>query len=295
MTLEQLRIFTAVAEHLHMTRAAEALHLTQSAVSAAIAALEDRHNVRLFDRVGRRLELSDAGRTFLPEARTLIQNAQHAKQTLDDLAGLKRGALAVAGSQTVFNYWLPTRAARFAERHPAIALTLIAGNTAQVAEAVRDGAADLGFVEGIVDEPRLARKKIATDRIAIYAAKAHPLAGKPVKASDLSGATWVLREEGSGTRAHFESALRKRGLDPAALNIAMTLPSNEAAFAAVEGSAALTAVSTLAAAPHVQAGRLAELRYDLPERSFELITAKERNRSRAAAAFLEMLSSRTTA
>jgi DNA-binding transcriptional LysR family regulator len=289
MTLEQLRIFVAVAEALHMTRAAERLHLTQSAVSAAIASLEERHSVRLFDRVGRHLELSDAGRTFLPEARSLILNARRADQTLDDLAGLKRGALAIAGSQTVFNYWLPVRAARFTERHPAIALTLIAGNTAQVAEAVRDGTADLGFVEGVVDEPRLSREKIATDRIAIYAAKKHPLAGKPLKPSDLSRATWILREEGSGTRAHFENTLRKKGIDPSSLKIVMSLPSNEAALAAVEDSAALTAVSTLAALPHIAAERLAQLRYDLPERNFELIAAKERSRSRAAMAFLEML------
>jgi len=289
MTLEQLRIFAAVAGHLHMTRAAEALHLTQSAVSAAIAALEERHNVRLFDRVGRRLELSAAGRAFLPEARSLLQNAQNAIRTLDDLAGLKRGALAVAGSQTVFNYWLPMRAARFTERYAAIALTLIPGNTAQVADAVRDGFADLGFVEGIVDEPRLARRKVATDRIAIYAAKKHPLAGRQLKTSDLERAAWILREEGSGTRAHFTNALSRKGIDPSALNVVMSLPSNEAAFAAVEGSLALTAASTLAAAPHVAAERLVALRYNLPERGFELVTARERSRSRAAAAFLEML------
>lgn len=289
MTLEQLRIFVAVAERLHMTRAAETVHLTQSAVSAAVAALEERYNIRLFDRVGRHLELSPAGRAFLPEARALLQSAQGAVQTLDDLAGLKRGALTVAGSQTVFNYWLPVRASRFCERYPAIALKLVAGNTTQVADAVLDGSADLGFVEGVIDEPRLARRKVSTDRIAIYAAKKHPLAGKSVKPADLVKARWILREEGSGTRAHFESAMRRKAIDPSAFNIAMTLSSNEAALAAVEGSAALTAVSELAATPHMAAGLLSRLKFELPERTFELLTAKERTRSRAAAAFLDMI------
>jgi DNA-binding transcriptional LysR family regulator len=289
MTLEQLRIFVAVAERLHMTRAAEALHLTQSAVSAAIAALEDRHNVRLFHRVGRHLELTEAGRTFLPEARALLHNAQGAVQTLDDLAGLRRGALIIAASQTVFNYWLPLRAARFVERYPAITLTFIAGNTAQVADTVADGPADLGFVEGEVDEPKLARKRVFTDRIAIYAAKKHPLAGKSAKPSDLMRAAWILREEGSGTRAHFESSMQKKGVDLARLNVVMTLPSNEAALAAAEGSTALTAVSELAAAPHVAAGVLSRIKFDLPERMFELLTAKERHRSRAAMAFVDMI------
>jgi DNA-binding transcriptional LysR family regulator len=289
MTLEQLRIFVAVADRLHMTRAAESLHLTQSAVSAAVATLEQHYNVRLFDRVGRRLELSAAGRTFLPEARALLLTAQHAVLTLDDLAGLKRGTLTVAGSQTAFNYWLPVRAARFSERYPAIALKLVAGNTTQVADAVLQGSADLGVVEGIVEEPRLARKKLSTDRIAIYAAKNHPLSGKAVGQSDLTKAKWILREEGSGTRAHFERAIRKKGIDPAALNVVMTLSSNEAALAAVEGSTALTAVSELAAAPHMAAALVSRLRFELPERALDLLTAKERSRSRAAAAFLDMI------
>jgi DNA-binding transcriptional LysR family regulator len=289
MTLEQLRIFAAVAERLHMTRAAEALHLTQSAVSAAIAALEARYNVRLFDRVGRHLELSAAGRTFLPEARALLKSAHNAVQALDDLAGLKRGSLAVGASQTVFNYWLPVRAARFAERHPGIALTLVAGNTAQIEAAMLDGSIDLGVIEGIVDEPRLARRKVGRDRISIYAAKNHPLSKKPAKAADLAKAAWVLREAGSGTRGHFELTMRKKGIDPKRLSIAMTLPSNEAALAAVEGSAALTAVSDLAAATHMATGLLSRVPFDLPERQFELLTAKERSRSRAATAFLEFL------
>ena len=75
MTLEQLRIFIAVAERQHVTEAARALNLTQSATSAAIAALEERHNVRLFDRVGRGIMLTDLGRSFLPEARAVVAGA----------------------------------------------------------------------------------------------------------------------------------------------------------------------------------------------------------------------------
>jgi DNA-binding transcriptional LysR family regulator len=79
MTLEQLRIFLAVAEREHMTRAAEALHLTQSAVSAAISGLEARHGVRLFDRLGRRILLTDDGRTFMAEARKVLDQAETAE------------------------------------------------------------------------------------------------------------------------------------------------------------------------------------------------------------------------
>ena len=107
MTLEQLRIFIAVAERQHMTEAALALNLTQSATSAAIAALEERHGIRLFDRIGRRIELTELGRAFLPEARAVIARADEAAGLLGASAGLMRGRLRLAASQTAANYWLP--------------------------------------------------------------------------------------------------------------------------------------------------------------------------------------------
>ena len=91
MTLEQLRIVVAVAEREHMTRAAEALGIVQSAVSAAVAALETGHDVHLFHRVGRRVELTEAGRVFLAEALDVLARAAAAERTLADMGGLKRG------------------------------------------------------------------------------------------------------------------------------------------------------------------------------------------------------------
>ena len=91
MTLEQLRIFVGVAEREHMTRAASALTVTQSAASAAIAALEARHGVSLFHRVGRRIELTEVGRVFLDEARGVLGRAASAELALEEFGGLKRG------------------------------------------------------------------------------------------------------------------------------------------------------------------------------------------------------------
>jgi len=113
MTLEQLRIFIAVAERQHVTQAASQLNLTQSATSAAIAALETRYGIKLFDRIGRGIVLTQAGREFLGEARGVVARAKAAAQVLNDLAGLKRGLLNVAASQTVANYWLPPRIEAF--------------------------------------------------------------------------------------------------------------------------------------------------------------------------------------
>ena len=128
MTLEQLRIFLAVADRMHFTRAAASLHLTQSAVSAAIAALEGRHGVRLFDRVGRHVELTAEGAAFAAEARDVVLAAERATRALDELATMARGSLALIGSQTVASYWLPPLVYRFHQRYPGVATTLAAGN-----------------------------------------------------------------------------------------------------------------------------------------------------------------------
>ncbi len=291
MTLEQLRIFVAVAERRHMTRAAEALHLTQSAASAAVAALEARYGVKLFDRVGRGLALSEAGAAFLPEAKAVLARAAAAAQALDDLVGLRRGRLSIHASQTIASYWLPRRLARFAEAHAAVTLDVHVGNTAQVARAVLEGEAELGFVEGRVEGEALVHRRLGADRLAVVAAASHPLAvgARPPSVADLLAADWVLREEGSGTRSEFERALMEAGVDPSALKVRLALPSNEAVLAAAASGEMLSAVSEIAAAPMIAAGRVTALAFGLPERAFELLTHKDRRRSRAGEAFLAML------
>ena len=206
MTLEQLRIFVAVATREHVTQAARELHLTQSATSAAVAALEARYQTRLFDRVGRRIVLTAAGKAFLVEAKAVLARAAAAETVLDDLAGLKRGRLALAASQTIAGYWLPAFIHRFHDAHPAITLGLSIGNTEQVAAQVRDGSADLGFVEGDIDDPLLAAQPVAEDEMVLVGPAGHPLCrAASLTVGDLKAARWVLREQGSGTRAVLEA------------------------------------------------------------------------------------------
>src|SRR5271169_6255745 len=144
MTLDQLRVFVAVAERQHLTRAAEALNLAQSAVSSAISTLEKRHSTKLFHRVGRGIELTDAGILFAAEARAVLARVASAELMLAELAGLKRGTLTVQASQTIASYWLPRHLVAFRQTYPQIHIRLAIGNTAQVAAAVESGSAELG-------------------------------------------------------------------------------------------------------------------------------------------------------
>jgi DNA-binding transcriptional LysR family regulator len=283
MTLEQLRIFVAVAERQHMTQAAEALALTQSTVSAAVAKLEARYQTRLFNRVGRGVELTDAGRLFLAEARAVLGRAEEAETALAEIAGLRRGRISVAASQTVASYWLPERLVRFRAAHPAIDVRLQIGNTTQVAAQVLAGEAELGFVEAPVDEPELRAEIVGEDHLAVVVAASHPWAKRAkIGFADLVKVDWVLRERGSGTRSEFEAALRGNGVDPASLNVVLELPGNEAVRAAVLAGGGATAISEMAISRSLHFGDLKRLKIPLPTRPFRAIRHRERQPGRAA-------------
>src|SRR6202049_3537712 len=167
MTLEQLRVFVAVAELQHATPASAVLNLAQSAVSAAIATLDARHGAKLFDRVGRGVELTEAGALFLVEARAVLARAEAAGQVLSELGNLKRGTLAVHASQTIAGYWLPRHLVAFRHKYPGIDIRLTVSNTAQGAAAVQEGAADLAFIEGTIEDPMLTKQQVARDQLVI--------------------------------------------------------------------------------------------------------------------------------
>lgn len=293
MTLDQLRIFVAVAERQHVTRAAQALNLAQSAASHAIAALEARHDTKLFNRVGRHIELTEAGNAFLMEARAVLARVERAELMLAEFGTLMRGTLAVQASQTIASYWLPRHLVAFRRAYPRIDIHLAVGNTTQVAAAVDSGAADIGFVEAEVVHDHFHVVPVARDQLIVLVAPGHPWAGRTdLGIAEMLAGEWVLREPGSGTRAVFEEAMRPHLADGAALRIALELPSNEAVRAAVEAGMGATALSASVAAPSLEAGLLRHVPFRLPERQFQLLQHRERAPTRAAAALTDIITGR---
>jgi DNA-binding transcriptional LysR family regulator len=287
MTLEQLRIFVAVAERQHVTQAAHSLHLTQSAVSAAVAAIETRYGVVLFDRVGRGVRLTETGRQFLTHARALLARAAEAETALFDLSGLKTGSLALSASQTVGNYWLPPHLARFHAENGGIVLSLTLGNTETVRAAVHDGAVDLGFIEGPIDDPLLSVTAVADDEM-VMVARPGLFAARRLNAAALAAMPWVLREQGSATRTVLEEALHQAGVAQASIRIVLEMPSNETVRAAVETGAGATVLSRHAVDGALRSGTLVRLPFKLPMRHFYVLRHKQRYVSAAAKAFLAM-------
>ncbi|QFY63260.1 LysR family transcriptional regulator (plasmid) [Rhizobium grahamii] len=282
MTFEQLTIFVAVAEREHLTQAAVALRLTPSAVSASIKALENFYSVVLFDRVGRGIRLTRKGKVFLREAKETLARVKTTEAVLAELGNLSTGQLDVHASQTIANYWLPPLLLGFSQAYPGVNVNLTIGNTATVAAAVINGDAELGFIEGTLDEPALSSSTIANDRLVVVAGARNQ---HEVRAEDLMRESWIMREAGSGTRSVLEQALREMGIDPASLNVSLVLPSNEAVLSAVRSGTCLTALSESIVTPFVENGQLRALDVELSPRRFTLLRHRERHRTAPAREF----------
>ncbi|MBW4699275.1 MAG: LysR family transcriptional regulator [Aphanocapsa lilacina HA4352-LM1] len=292
MTLEQLRIFIAVAEHLHFTRAAQTLHLTQPAVSAAIASLEGEYAVPLFHRVGRHVELAEAGRLLLEQARKIMKQVEHTQRVLQELKGLERGELFIAASQTIANYWLPIRLHRFHQVYPGIQVRLTIDSSPNITRQLLEGSADLGLVEGKTEpNAQLTDEEIAGDHLVLIVGRSHPWWDKEhITFADLTEVQWVVRETGSGTRVLFEDELELEGIDPHKLPIALELPSGEMIKAAVEAGAGVAVISELLVTREVKLGTLRTPEGVRLRRPFRLLMHRQRHPTKASLALVHSLS-----
>jgi DNA-binding transcriptional LysR family regulator len=249
MTLEQLRIFLAVAEHLHFTHAAEALYITQPAVSAAIQSLETEYNIKLFHRVGRRVEIAEAGQILQKEAQTILEQVAIAKRNLQELNNLQQGELRIGASLTIGNYWLPDKLSQFQQQYPAIRISCSLANAEEICTGTALGRFDIGLVCGDIKpalKSSLEQEVIGHDYLHIVIGQGHPWFSKSrVLVEDLLQADWVMREAGSGAQQIFEQALQRWGINVHQLKTILILSSSEMVKAVVErgvGAAALPAL-----------------------------------------------------
>ncbi|HEY9748987.1 MAG TPA: LysR substrate-binding domain-containing protein [Allocoleopsis sp.] len=249
MTLEQLRIFLAVAEHLHFTRAAEALFITQPAVSAAIQSLEGEYSVKLFHRVGRRVEITEAGKLLQEEAQKILEQVALTERGLRELNNLQRGELKLGSSLTIGNYWLPEKISRFKRQYPGITVNCTLANAEEICQGTATGLFDLGIVSGEVKpalRSYLAEEIIGSDRLQIVVGKSHPwYARTRISVRELHETTWVMREPGSGAQQMFEQALQSWGVEFAELDVVLVLSSSEMVKAVVESGVGAAAIPEL--------------------------------------------------
>lgn len=260
MTLEQLRIFLAVAENLHFSRAADSLYITQPAVSAAIQSLETEYKVKLFHRIGRRIEITEAGKFLDREAKIILDRVSLAERGLQELNNLQRGELKLGSSLTIGNYWLPVKISQFQSQYPDIVVNCTLANTEEICQGTSMGIFDLGLIEGEVKpllRKTLQQRIIGQDRLQIIVGKLHPwFQKKQILLSELTETDWIMREPGSGTQQQFEEALQNWGIDFLKLNVILVLNTGEMVKAVVENGVAAAGISELMIAKEIKLGTL---------------------------------------
>ena len=240
VTVRQLQVFAEAAERLSLARAAERLNLTPSAVSFQIKQIEGQTGFALFERVGRRVALTDAGSLLAEYARVVLRSLQEADQAMLALRGTSTGRVRL-GLASTSKYIVPHMIARFRAAYPGVTVNLQEGNRARVLSLLTRGAVDLAVMGQPPPDADVLAARFAPHPSIIIAAAGHKLAGAgQVPLHALAGEPFVMREDGSGTKAMTEAHFRAAGFQP---RTAMVSSSNEMIKQAVMAGMGLALLS----------------------------------------------------
>jgi DNA-binding transcriptional LysR family regulator len=261
-TLRQLEVFLAVARTGSVSRAGDDLAMSQSAVSSALADLERQFDVLLFDRLGKRLRLSDFGTGLRPQAEAVLDRARELESALMQAEGSAR--LHIGATLTIGNYVAVPLMARFLADHPEAKVALDIANTEEIVRRVLNFEIDVGLVEGELVHPALVVTPFQEDELVVFSAPTHPLARRRTLTDDeLKGVAWILREHGSGTRQTFDRAMS--GLLPE-LNVALELRYIAVIKRAVEAGLGVGCLSRISLVDEI--ARKSVKTYRVPQRDF---------------------------
>ena len=273
ITLRELEVFAAIGRTGRITAAGDELGLSQSAASGAIAELERRLGVALFDRVGRRVVLNEHGRYLLPRALDLLRAAGELE------AGFGAGPpsrLTVAASLTIGNYVLPGLLAALMAQDDAHHFKVEIGNSHAVIASLLGCGADIGLIEAPLTDSQLVSERWLRDEMVVYARADHPLTRRPPSLGELAAAPWILREKGSGVRQTSESLLLPHLGN---LNVILELGSGEAIREAIRLGIGITCASRRAVQRELESGEFATI--PVPgiklERHFYIVWHKEKH------------------
>jgi len=281
-TLRQLEIFLVIAQTENISNAAQLLHMSQSAASGALKTLEDQYGIALFDRQGKRLRLSEFGRSIRAEAEALLQQAKALQRKFAGKGNF--GPLAVGATQTIGHYLLVDLYASFHLQNPDVPVSFHVANTREICSKVLNFDLDIGLIEGEVNHSQLVIQNWQHDELVVFTTPEHPLvlSGKETLSDeDLCSVPWILREPGSGTRQAFDSAMR--GLLPE-MHIALEVQHAEAIKRAVSLQMGLGCLSRIALANDFEEGRFVPLKVEHRDLSRRLSIVRHCDKAPSASA-----------
>lgn len=294
VTLRQMRVFAVAARQLSFTRAARELHLTQPAVSQQVKLLEADIGLPLFEQIGRKVHLTPAGSELLRYANEAIDLLREAGETLAAMRGLKRGVLKL-GTVSTAKYFAPSLLAAFTPDYPEVTIKFSAGNREEIIHQLAANDIDLVIMGRPPRELDTIAEPFAKHPLVIIAAPDHSLANKRrIRLKQLATENFLIREQGSGTRASLEHVFRERG---ATYRTSMEVSSNETIKQAVMAGMGISFISMHTLGLELKARKLVMLDViGLPiVRDWYVIHLREKRLSPIASAFRGFLLERGAA
>ncbi|MEO3976453.1 LysR family transcriptional regulator [Streptomyces sp. CAU 1734] len=263
MEFRQLVTFRQVAKDLSFTRAAVELNYAQSSVTSQIRALEASLHTELFDRLGGRIKLTEAGRRLVPYAERIIELAEEARTAVPGIGAGASGTLTIGTMESITSYRLPPLLEFFHHRYPGIRLRLRPGGCAETCRELRRGSCDIGFLtEAATEHEGVHTEVLSRESLVLVAAPEHPMAGvREITLGGLREATVLAAEPGCSYRDLFEDVLRTASGEPVTF---LEFGTVEAIKRGAIGGLGVSLLPRVAVADELASGRLAALPWDPP-------------------------------
>lgn len=288
VTFHQLKVFEVTARRGSFTRAAEELFLTQPTVSIQMKQLAKAVGMPLFEQVGKRLFLTDAGQNLLNTCQDIFTRLEAFEMTLADMQGMKTGQLRLSVISTA-KYVIPRLLGPFCQRYPGVDVSLTVTNHEKVVERLRENLDDLYIPSHIPDQVDVSCYDFLDNPLVVLASRNHPLAKhKFLQIKDLNGMDFIMREVGSGTRQAVEKMLMENEIS---IRVRLELGSNEAIKQAVAGGLGISVLSRHCLALDGESGQLVVLNVEgFPiQRHWHLVYPKGKQLSIIARTFFDYL------
>ncbi|WP_294352452.1 LysR family transcriptional regulator [uncultured Clostridium sp.] len=276
MNIRKLKIFYATATSLNMTKVAKELYISQPSVSQAIHEIEEEVGAILFDRIGKRIYLTDEGLVYLNYVRRILNLYKEASERLEEMSNMESGKIKVGASTTIGIYILPDIIRRFVEKHKGIEISLIIENTANIERLILENKVDFAFVEGKINSEEIIKEEIWKDELVLICSDKHPWKSrKLVSGTEIKNEKFIIRERGSGTREVIESYMQNNNIE---YNVFMELGNTEAIKKSVEAKLGIGCISSKCVDNLEELGKLHTLKIKDGniERSLLLIIHKDK-------------------
>lgn len=289
MNLRQLKIFVTVCKTESMSQAARELYMTQPAISQTISELEAKLNVKLFDRIKKRLNLTYPGKVLLRYSKRILNLIEETEHTIEDIANMNQGQLRIGASMTIGTYLLPEILSKFNQESKEIDLPFIIDNTSVIEKMILNNEIDFALVEGPIHSNDINVEPFFNDELYLIISTKHKWNNQEtIKPCEIKKENFIMREEGSGTREVIENTMAKFDLTYQTTHI---LNNIEAIKKAIEANVGISILPEIAVKEEVNNGKVSKINIEGVDfkRKFRIIYHKDKYHSQLFKKFISYL------